>query len=151
MLYRGLGVTNSWLCFIFVLGRYDLDFALPIPVFLSLWLDFWSSEIHVGMCHPVLPKPITLLLNSKKTEGGFQLHSCKICRVVGVECISVSQSSIIVLSASSCIVKYQGFAWLIKRGLDLTIEFIGPLYNLLQHFTNHCLLLDTLRLLTTLH
>jgi hypothetical protein len=36
-----------------------------------------------------------------------------------------------------------GFAWLIKRVLDMMIEFIGPLYNLL-HFTNHSLRLDTL-------
>jgi hypothetical protein len=30
-----------------------------------------------------------------------------------------------------------------KRVLDLMIEFIGHLYNLLQHFTNHYLRLDT--------
>jgi hypothetical protein len=42
------------------------------------------------------------------------------------------------------IVKYLRFAWHIKRGFDLMIEFIGPLCNLLQHFTNPCLRLDTL-------
>jgi hypothetical protein len=31
-----------------------------------------------------------------------------------------------------------GFAWLIRRIWDLMIEFIGPLYNWLQQFTNHC-------------
>jgi hypothetical protein len=31
----------------------------------------------------------------------------------------------------------------LKRGLDLMIEFSGPLYNLLQHFTNHYIWLDT--------
>jgi hypothetical protein len=31
-----------------------------------------------------------------------------------------------------------------KTGLDLIMEFIGPLCNLLQHFTNHYLRLDTL-------
>jgi hypothetical protein len=45
------------------------------------------------------------------------------------------------------IVTYQGFEWLIKRVLDLMIEFIGPLYNWLQQFTNHhlthCRLLPT--------
>jgi hypothetical protein len=37
------------------------------------------------------------------------------------------------------IVTYQGFVWQIRRGLDLMIEFIGPLYNCLQQFTNHTL------------
>jgi hypothetical protein len=45
------------------------------------------------------------------------------------------------------IVTCLGFAWLIRRGLDLMIEFIGPLYNWLQQFTNHylthCQLLPT--------
>jgi hypothetical protein len=36
------------------------------------------------------------------------------------------------------------FAWLVKRVLDLIIEFIGPLYNLLQHFTNRYLRVDPL-------
>jgi hypothetical protein len=44
-------------------------------------------------------------------------------------------------------VTYPGFAWLIGRVLDLMIEFIGPLYNWLQQFTNHypthCHLLPT--------
>jgi hypothetical protein len=34
------------------------------------------------------------------------------------------------------IVTYPGFAWLIRRGLDMMIEFIGPLHNWLQQFTN---------------
>jgi hypothetical protein len=42
------------------------------------------------------------------------------------------------------IVTYAGFAWLRRRVLDLIIEFSGPLYNLLQHFTNHCRRLDIL-------
>jgi hypothetical protein len=37
------------------------------------------------------------------------------------------------------IVTYPGFAWLIRRVLDLMIEFIRPLYNWLQQFTNHYL------------
>jgi hypothetical protein len=37
------------------------------------------------------------------------------------------------------IVTYPRFAWLIRRVLDLMIEFIGPLYNWLQQFTNHYL------------
>jgi hypothetical protein len=41
-------------------------------------------------------------------------------------------------------VTYPGFAWLIRRVLYLMIEFIGPLYNFLQHFTYHYLRLDTL-------
>jgi hypothetical protein len=45
------------------------------------------------------------------------------------------------------IVTYPGFAWLIRQVLDLTAEFIGPLYNWLQQFTNHyvthCYLLPT--------
>jgi hypothetical protein len=45
------------------------------------------------------------------------------------------------------IVTYPGFAWLIRRVLDVMIEFIGALYNWLQQFTNHylthCLLLPT--------
>jgi hypothetical protein len=55
------------------------------------------------------------------------------------------------------IVTCPGFAWLIRRALDSMIEFIGPLYNWLQQFTNHylthCHLLPTghSRLLTTLH
>jgi hypothetical protein len=36
-------------------------------------------------------------------------------------------------------VTYPGFAWLIRRVLDLMIEFIGRLYNRLQQFTNHYL------------
>jgi hypothetical protein len=44
------------------------------------------------------------------------------------------------------IVTCWGFAWLKWRVLDLMIEFIGLLYNLLQHFTNHYLRLDTLDL-----
>jgi hypothetical protein len=32
-----------------------------------------------------------------------------------------------------------GFAWLIRRVLDLMVEFIGPIYNWLQQFTNHYL------------
>jgi hypothetical protein len=39
----------------------------------------------------------------------------------------------------SSIVTYPGFSWLIKQFLDLMIEFIGPLYNWLQQFTNHYL------------
>jgi hypothetical protein len=35
------------------------------------------------------------------------------------------------------IATYPGCAWLIRRVLDLMIEFVGPLYNLLQRFTNH--------------
>jgi hypothetical protein len=35
------------------------------------------------------------------------------------------------------IIKYSGFAWLIRRGLDSMMEFIGLLYNWLQQFTNH--------------
>jgi hypothetical protein len=35
------------------------------------------------------------------------------------------------------IVTYPVFAWLIRRVLDLMIEFIGPLYRWLQQFTNH--------------
>jgi hypothetical protein len=52
----------------------------------------------------------------------------------------------LVYHSSSCsnIAAYQGFAWLTKRVFDLVIEFIGPLYNLLQHFTNHYRRLDTL-------
>jgi hypothetical protein len=38
-----------------------------------------------------------------------------------------------------CIVTYPGFAWPIRRVLDLMIEYIGPLYNWLQQFTNHYL------------
>jgi hypothetical protein len=34
-------------------------------------------------------------------------------------------------------------AWLIRRVLDLMIEFIGPLYNWLQHFINHYLTLSS--------
>jgi hypothetical protein len=41
------------------------------------------------------------------------------------------------------IVTYPGFAWLIRRVLDLTIEFIGPLYNWLQQFKNHYLTLSS--------
>jgi hypothetical protein len=37
------------------------------------------------------------------------------------------------------IVTYPGCAWLIRRVLDLMNEFIGPLYNWLQQFTNHYL------------
>jgi hypothetical protein len=37
------------------------------------------------------------------------------------------------------IVTCQGFAWLIRRVLDLMIESIGPLYSWLQQFTNHYL------------
>jgi hypothetical protein len=37
-------------------------------------------------------------------------------------------------------VTYPEFAWLIRRLLDLIIEFIGPLYNRLQQFTNHYLI-----------
>jgi hypothetical protein len=37
------------------------------------------------------------------------------------------------------IVTYPDFAWLIRRGLDFMIEFIGPLCNWLQQFTNHYL------------
>jgi hypothetical protein len=37
------------------------------------------------------------------------------------------------------IVTYPGVARLIKRVLYLMIEFIGPLYNCLQQFTNHYL------------
>jgi hypothetical protein len=36
-------------------------------------------------------------------------------------------------------VTYPGFAWLIRRVLGLMVEFIGPLYNWLQQFTNHYL------------
>jgi hypothetical protein len=40
------------------------------------------------------------------------------------------------------VVTYPGFVWLIRRGLDSIIEFIEPLYNWLQQFTNryqtHC-------------
>jgi hypothetical protein len=39
---------------------------------------------------------------------------------------------------------YWGFAWLIERDLDSMIEFIGSLYKLLQHFTDHYLRQDTL-------
>jgi hypothetical protein len=42
------------------------------------------------------------------------------------------------------IATYPGFGWLIRRVFDLMIEFTGPLYNLLQQFTNHYLRLDTL-------
>jgi hypothetical protein len=48
------------------------------------------------------------------------------------------------------IITYPGFALLIRRVLDLIIEFIGPLYDWSPQFTNHyltqCLLLrlDTL-------
>jgi hypothetical protein len=42
------------------------------------------------------------------------------------------------------VVTCSGFAWLIKRVSDLMVEFIGPLYNLLQHFANLYLRLDTL-------
>jgi hypothetical protein len=42
------------------------------------------------------------------------------------------------------IVTFSGFAWLINFVLDLRIEFIGSLYNLLQHFTNHSLRRNTL-------
>jgi hypothetical protein len=41
------------------------------------------------------------------------------------------------------IVTYPGFAWLIRRVLDLTIEFIKPLYSWLQQFTNHYLTLSS--------
>jgi hypothetical protein len=41
-------------------------------------------------------------------------------------------------------ITYRGFPWLIRRVLDLMIKVIGPLYNLLQQFTNHHLRLDTL-------
>jgi hypothetical protein len=37
------------------------------------------------------------------------------------------------------IVTYPEFAWLIRRVLDLMIEFIGTSYNWLQQFTNHYL------------
>jgi hypothetical protein len=37
------------------------------------------------------------------------------------------------------IVRYPGFAWLKRRVWDMMIEFIGPLYNLLEQFTNHYL------------
>jgi hypothetical protein len=35
-------------------------------------------------------------------------------------------------------------AWLTERVSDLMVEFMGALYNLLQRFTKHYLLLDTL-------
>jgi hypothetical protein len=37
------------------------------------------------------------------------------------------------------IVTYPGVAWLITRVLDLVIEFIGPLWDWLQEFTNQYL------------
>jgi hypothetical protein len=44
-------------------------------------------------------------------------------------------------------IAYPGFAWLIRRVLDLMMELIGPLYNWLQKFTyhylTHCHLLST--------
>jgi hypothetical protein len=45
-------------------------------------------------------------------------------------------------------VTHVGFAWLIRRLLDLMIEFIGPLYNWLQQFTNHWHTVIFLRLAT---
>jgi hypothetical protein len=43
------------------------------------------------------------------------------------------------LSPTVCILWYPGFAWLIRRVLDLLIEFIAPLYNWLQQFINYYL------------
>jgi hypothetical protein len=37
------------------------------------------------------------------------------------------------------VVTYLGFVWLVGRVLNFMIEFIGPLYNLLQQLTNHYL------------
>jgi hypothetical protein len=37
-------------------------------------------------------------------------------------------------------VTYPGFAWLIRRVLNLLIKFIWPLYNWLHEFTNHYLM-----------
>jgi hypothetical protein len=51
---------------------------------------------------------------------------------------------IIILIIIINIVVCQGFAWLKRRVLDLMIQFIGPVCNLLQHFTNHHLRLDIL-------
>jgi hypothetical protein len=46
-----------------------------------------------------------------------------------------------------CILTYPDFVWLIRRSLDLMIEFIEPSYDWLQQFTNlslrHCHLLLT--------
>jgi hypothetical protein len=39
--------------------------------------------------------------------------------------------------------RISGLAWLKRQVLDLMIKFIRPLYNLLQHFANHYLRLDT--------
>jgi hypothetical protein len=33
--------------------------------------------------------------------------------------------------------EYPGFAWLMRRVLDMMVEFFGLLYNWLQQFTNH--------------
>jgi hypothetical protein len=48
-----------------------------------------------------------------------------------------------ILNNFSCVFKrivtYPEFAWLIRRVLYLMIESIGPLYNWLRQFANHCL------------
>jgi hypothetical protein len=53
-----------------------------------------------------------------------------------------SLRKLFVLSKKRTIDKVQKqylYAWLIRRILDLIIEFIGPLYNWLKQFANYCL------------
>jgi hypothetical protein len=45
----------------------------------------------------------------------------------------------LLLFGPKCIVTLPAFAWLIGRGSNFMIDFIGPLYNCLQQFTNHYL------------
>jgi hypothetical protein len=53
------------------------------------------------------------------------------------------------------ILSHPGVAWLIRRVLDLMLEFLGPLYNWLKQFVNHylthCHLRVDTRFLTTFH
>jgi hypothetical protein len=52
--------------------------------------------------------------------------------------------NVIYLRTNCMILSHIGGLRDMKLVSDLLIEFIGPLYNLLQHFTNHYLRLDTL-------
>jgi hypothetical protein len=105
-----------------------------------------SNNLHnKSFLTPSKHKAYEILKSSRQwrfTLWFSRLRHCAIQKAVTI--VTEELSTFVFRVNGDSIVTYYGVAWLIKRGFDLMIDFIWPLYDLLQHFTNQYLRLDAL-------
>jgi hypothetical protein len=121
------------------------SFFLPwnlISISPSRRLSNNTATFYYRVIKCVLPKRLVLDENNSNITRAKHVIRNNFCLFT---CLRIFSNNRYPLYTGTCgtycmhTITYPGFAWVIRRVLYLMIEFIGPLYNWLQQFTNHYL------------